>query len=137
MKSSRVVLGSWCRCSSLRRGVTAQVTSAVLQGVVTDSQGAVLPGVTVVATNTETGLAREVPSDPAGFYRLTALPPGTYALAAELDGFAPFARTGLVLTVGQTAAVDVKLGPAGLNEAVTVGATRRSSTPRRTRSARP
>ena len=86
----------------------AQVTSAVLQGVVTDSQGGVLPGVTVTVTNTETGLAREVVSERVGFYRLAALPPGTYALAATLDGFTPFARTGLVLTVGQTATVDVQ-----------------------------
>lgn len=101
----------------------AQATSAVLQGVVTDSQGGIVPGATVTVTNTETGLAREVISNESGFYRLAALPPGTYALAAKLDGFGPFARTGLVLTVGQTAAVDVKLSPAGLSEAVTVGAT--------------
>jgi len=101
----------------------AQATSAVLQGVVSDSQGGIIPGATVTVTNTETGLAREVISNESGFYRLAALPPGTYALAAKLDGFGPFARTGLVLTVGQTAAVDVKLSPAGLSEAVTVGAT--------------
>ena len=101
----------------------AQATSAVLQGVVSDSQGGIIPGATVTVTNTETGLAREVISNESGFYRLAALPPGTYALAAQLDGFAPFARTGLVLTVGQTAAVDVRLSPAGLSEAVTVGAT--------------
>ena len=101
----------------------AQATSAVLQGVVSDSQGGIIPGATVTVTNTETGLAREVISNESGFYRLAALPPGTYALAAKLDGFAPFERTGLVLTVGQTAAVDVRLSPAGLSEAVTVGAT--------------
>ncbi len=101
---------------------TAQVTSAVLQGVVRDDQGGIVPGVVVKATNVDTGLSREVPSDEAGLYRLTALPPGTYDVAASLDGFAPFARTGIVLTVGQTAAVDVRLGVAGLSEAVTVAA---------------
>ena len=44
----------------------AQVTSAVIQGVVTDSQGGVLPGVTVVVTNVETGLVREAAEGPGG-----------------------------------------------------------------------
>jgi hypothetical protein len=101
----------------------AQVTSAVLQGVVTDSQGGVLPGVTVTVTNTETGLVREIVSDNAGFYRATALPPGPYALRAAMDGFTPHSRTGLVLTVGQTASIDVQLGLASLTEAVTVEGT--------------
>ena len=100
----------------------AQVTSAVIQGVVRDAQGGVVPGVVVKATNAGTGLSREVPSDEAGLYRITALPPGTYDVAASLDGFAPFARAGVVLTVGQTAAIDVTLGLAGLAEAVTVDA---------------
>ncbi|HTV01020.1 MAG TPA: TonB-dependent receptor, partial [Luteitalea sp.] len=100
----------------------AQVTSAVLQGVVRDNQGGIVPGVVVTATNTDTGLSREVPSDDAGLYRLTALPPGAYDVTATLDGFAPFTRQGIVLTVGQTATVDVTLGLAGLSEAVTVAA---------------
>ena len=51
----------------------AQVTSAVIQGVVRDAQGGVVPGVVVKATNADTGLSREVPSDEAGLYRITAL----------------------------------------------------------------
>lgn len=100
----------------------AQATSAVLQGVVTDKQGGVVPGVTVTVTNTGTGLAREATSNEAGFYRISALPPGSYDVSAKLDGFAPYARTGLVLTVGQTAAVPIELTVAGLSESVTVGA---------------
>jgi carboxypeptidase family protein/TonB-dependent receptor-like protein len=100
----------------------AQATSAVLQGVVTDTQGGIVPGAIVTVINTETGLAREATSNEAGFYRLAALPPGTYRLSTALDGFTPFARTGLALTVGQTAAVDIRLSPAGVNEDVTVGA---------------
>ncbi len=68
---------------------SAQVTTAVLQGVVADSQGGVIPGVTVVVTNTETGLVREAPSDSSGFYRASALPPGVYTVTAQLDGFVP------------------------------------------------
>jgi len=102
--------------------VAAQTASAVIQGTITDHQGGVLPGVSVTATNTDTGLRRDVASDEQGFFRLAALPPGPYALAAKVDGFAPYARTGLVLTVGQTATIDIPLNVATLSEAVSVTA---------------
>ena len=109
---------------SLAVGVPAmaQVATAVLQGVVSDSQGGILPGVTVVVTNTETGLVREVPSDASGFYRAAALPPGNYSVHASLDGFVPYSRAGLTLTVGQTAAADIQLGLSAVTEIVTVQA---------------
>ena len=106
--------------SSRGRARLRAATSAVLQGVVTDSQGGVLPGVTVITTNVETGLVREAPTDAAGFFRATALPPGKYSLQAKLDGFTPYSRTGLVLTIGQTATVNVQLGQVSLTEAITV-----------------
>src|SRR5262249_56161671 len=89
------------------RAAHAQATSAAVQGVVKDNQGAVVPGVAVTVTNTETGLAREVSSSDVGFYHVTALPPGTYAIAAKLDGFCAFDRSGLALTLGPTATVDI------------------------------
>lgn len=98
----------------------AQTSTATLQGIVADSQAGVLPGVTVVVTNTETGLVREAASDAAGFFRTSALPPGPYSIEAKLDGFAPYSRTGLVLTVGQTVTVDVQLTLGGVTEAVVV-----------------
>jgi len=101
----------------------AQSASAVVQGVVSDSQGGVLPGVSVVVTNVETGLVRELPTDGSGFFKASALPPGRDSLQAQIEGFVPYSRTGLVLTVGQTATVDVQLGLATLTEAVTVSAT--------------
>lgn len=100
----------------------AQTTSAAVQGVVTDHQGAVLPGVAVAVTNTDTGLSRDVSSNDAGFYRIAALPPGTYGVSAKLDGFADYRRTGLSLTVGQNASVDIQLGLATLSESVTITA---------------
>jgi hypothetical protein len=100
----------------------AQSTSATVQGVVTDNQGAVLPGVIVTVTNADTGLARDVVSTDAGFYRIAALPPGTYTVAATLEGFAAYNRTGLLLTVGQTATIDIPLALAGVSEAVTISA---------------
>lgn len=107
---------------ALTAGAAAQVTSAVLQGTVRDSEGGALPGVAVVVTNVETGLTRDAPADTAGFYRAGALPPGRYTLRARLDGFVPHERTGLVLTVGQTATVDVTLQLAAVTEVITVEA---------------
>jgi hypothetical protein len=100
----------------------AQATNAVLQGVVTDEQQGVLPGVAVNVLNVDTGLARDVVTDDRGWFRAVALPPGTYQLKATLEGFVPYERAGLVLTIGQEATVDVKLGVAARTESVTVTA---------------
>ena len=122
MKSLARVLFALAVVFGLTGISSAQVTSAVLQGSVTDDQSGVLAGVTVAVTNTETGHVRTVVSDGAGFFRASALPPGPYSVEASLDGFKPYSRTGLVLTVGQTASVDIRLSLASLSEAVTVSA---------------
>src|SRR6185295_4532052 len=120
MKNSLRAVSAVVVFLALASAAAAQVSSAALQGVVTDAQGGVLPGVTAIITNTDTGLTREVSSDAAGFFRATALPPGPYTIQARLDGFAPYSRTGLTLTVGQTATVDVALTLASVSEAVVV-----------------
>src|SRR5687768_13864553 len=65
----------------------AQSTGGSLLGTITDDQGGVLPGVTVSARNTETGLTRTTVTGADGQYQLLALPPGRYDLSAELAGF--------------------------------------------------
>ena len=99
---------------------SAQSTGALLQGTVSDQQGAVLPGATVTITNTETGLTRSLQADERGWYRAPALPPGMYEIRAVLDGFVTAVRTGLTLTIGQEATIDLQLDVATLNETVTV-----------------
>ena len=64
----------------------AQSTSTI-QGTVTDTQGAVVPGVTVVVRNQATGLERTLQTDGAGQYQAAALPPGTYRIETHLQGF--------------------------------------------------
>src|SRR5262249_44461264 len=105
---------------ALASAAAAQVSSAILQGVVSDAQSGVLPGVSITITNVDTGLTRETSSDAAGFFRVTALPPGPYTIEAKLDGFAAYSRTALLLTIGQTATVDIALTLASLSEAVVV-----------------
>ncbi len=98
----------------------AQSIGATLQGTITDDQGAVMPGATIVITNTETGWTRTQTTDERGWYRAIALPPGRYELRAELSGFANQVRTGLVLTIGQEATVNLSLKVATVQETVTV-----------------
>ncbi len=115
-------LAVWLATLVLTSTSSAQSTTAVLQGRVVDQQQGAVPGVTVLVRNVETGFTRETVSDGDGRYRATALPPGTYELRAELPGFAAFVRTGLVLTIGQDAEVEVKLALASQTEEVVVTA---------------
>ena len=101
---------------------STQQATAELNGRVTDTSGAVLPGVTVTATQTGTGLERTVVTDAAGAYLITNLPPGPYRLEATLQGFRTYVQTGLVLTVGATPTVNAVLELGSLEETVTVDA---------------
>lgn len=97
-------------------------TTATLAGQITDTSGAPLPGVTVKALHGETGLERIGVSDAAGGFVLPKLPVGPYDVRAELQGFRPALRQGLVLVVGQSAVLRLVLEPGGLTEEVTVTA---------------
>lgn len=100
--------------------VAAQSIGATLQGTITDDQGAVMPGASITVTNTETGWTRTQTTDERGWYRAPALPPGVYELRAELSGFAQQVRTGLTLTIGQEATINLTMRLATVQEAVTV-----------------
>ena len=65
----------------------AQSTSATVSGTIDDGTGALIPGVTVLATNNGTGLATTVVSNEAGTYNFASLPPGVYTVSARLPGF--------------------------------------------------
>src|ERR1041385_8655 len=100
----------------------AQQTTGNIQGRIVDAQKAAVPGVTVTAKNTDTGLVRSEVSDSEGVYRLNALPVGKYDLHAEVSGFAPYDRKGVQVNVGQTLDVNVDLNLAGMKEEVRVTA---------------
>src|SRR5215467_4813062 len=97
----------------------AQAT-AQINGTVADSSGAVLPGVTVVAIQTDTGFRREVVTDENGSYALLNLPIGPYRLEATLAGFRSFAQTGIVLQVNSNPVIKVTLQLGELAETLTV-----------------
>ena len=91
-----------------------------LRGYVKDDQGGVLPGVTVTARSTSLLVPVVSVSDATGYYRLLNLPPGTYAVTAELAGFSTYRREGIVMRAGITLTNDVQMQIGTLAETVTV-----------------
>src|SRR5262245_1085087 len=89
--------------------VSAQVTTGTISGTVRDSTGAVLPGVQVVILNEATGISRTVQTDASGRYTALSLGLGSYRVTTTQSGFQTQVRTGIVLTVGREAVVDLTL----------------------------
>ncbi len=112
------IIAILCLPSAVR--AQSRATTADLVGVVTDSSQAVLPGVTVTATNADTNLTRSATTDDAGRFALPALPPGVYNLRAELGGFAAQTREQLTLHLGDSLIIDFVMPVAGQSERVTV-----------------
>ena len=94
-------------------------STGTIQGRVTDSQGAVLPGVTVTATSPSALGAHTTVTSETGNYRFPAIPPGTYEVSYELAGFNAVKRSGIVISLGFTANVNIELALATLQETVT------------------
>src|SRR5262245_35356654 len=97
----------------------AQAT-AQISGTVRDPSGAVLPGVTVTATQTETGFSRTTVTDADGLYVVTSLPLGPYNLEATLQGFRTSVQTGIVLQVNSNQVLNVTMQVGQVAETVTV-----------------
>ena len=85
------------------------LTFAQLNGTVADPGGSVVAKASVTLRNQNTGRVYTTTSNEAGYYILPNLPPGEYDLTIESGQFAKFTQTGITLTVGQTATVDVAL----------------------------
>ena len=114
-------------CRTLLTGVTWLLLCApcfaqslgTITGEVKDSTGAVLPGVTVTAVNKATNATRTTSSNAVGLFDFPALPPGTYTVKSELEGFRTSSRD-LELQVQQTARVNFMLELGAINESATV-----------------
>lgn len=98
----------------------AQQGVSSIRGRVVDSQGGVLPGVSVVITHQESGNYRQVQSNVDGTYFVTGIVPGLYRVEAELSGFKKYTRTGVLLEVGTTMTLEVVMDVGTLEETVTV-----------------
>jgi hypothetical protein len=143
----RVLVPQILRAAAVAAGVLlasgvadAQGTSAIA-GVVHDTSGAVLPGVTVEASSPALiEKTRTVVTDSEGQYKIVDLPGGTYTVTFALTGFSTVKRDGLVLTANFTANVTAEMRVGALEERSPFPDKRRSSTcrpPRSTRSFRP
>ncbi|MBC7926271.1 MAG: carboxypeptidase regulatory-like domain-containing protein, partial [Bryobacteraceae bacterium] len=102
--------------------VPAQQTTATLLGTVTDSTGAIMPNVTVRATNVATNAQREVKTDEGGGYSLPFLAAGDYTVTATLQGFQSSRVDRVTLQVQQTARLDFALNVGEVSETVNVEA---------------
>ncbi len=100
---------------------SAQATAnAELRGIVTDSNGAVVSGATVTATDNTKGTTRTVTSDADGNYVVLSLLPSTYTVKVEASGFTPSTVNNVLLEVGQQSALDIKLTVGGVGATVDV-----------------
>ena len=98
----------------------AQITQGRISGTVADTQGAVLPGVTVTATSPALIGVRTTVSQADGKYMFPAMPSGAYKLSFELAGFKKVERDNIQVTLGNTVSFDPKLEVGGLTESITV-----------------
>ncbi len=100
----------------------AQFSSAI-EGTVTDTSDAIIPGAKVILTNTDTGVSQTTESNSAGSYRFSALGPGHYKVEVSAQGFAVVTQENIDLTAMRVQAVSVKLPIASSQQTVTVEAT--------------
>ena len=99
----------------------AQTFRGAISGRVADSSGAVLPGVTVTATNDATGISRTTVTSATGDFSVPDLQLGMYTIEATLQGFQTL-RTKVEVNVSQVATVDLKMGLSNVAETITVTA---------------
>src|SRR2546422_3683442 len=102
-------------------GVWAQAT-AQISGTGRDQSGAVLPGVEVKVTQTETGIARTAVTNETGSYVLPNLVLGPYRLEAALPGFRTYVQSGIVLQVNASPVINIVLEVGQVAEQVEVQA---------------
>jgi hypothetical protein len=110
----------------------ATLSFAQLNGTVQDANGRVVVGSAVTLRDLSTNHAYNAVSNTSGYYVAPNLPPGQYELTVRYSGFAKYVQTGITLTVGQTATVDVTLKVAAAGEVVTVSTEAPAVEPSRT-----
>src|SRR5258708_3392387 len=120
----------WARCWAigalgtllLAAPAFAQLDRGQISGRVKDSQGALVPGATLTATNRETANAGNAVPDGTGFYTFPNLPPGKYDLTSELQGFKKALRQNIQLDAAGSLTLDFALQTGAITEQVTVTA---------------
>src|SRR3989449_5328993 len=119
-KTLRVIVLSFSLFLIMGKLAMSQLPTGTILGGVKDSSGAVIPGASITAKNTETGFTRTGVSAEDGSYRLSALPVGGYEVRVELPGFRTEVRSGLTLTVAQEAVVNFTLQAGAVDQTLVV-----------------
>lgn len=101
----------------------AQADRGTITGTVSDSSGAVVGSVEIVATQTATGAPFKAVSNNLGFYSLVQLPVGSYTVSFRKSGFKDLNRTGIIIEAQHTVLVDVALEVGSVSETVQVTGT--------------
>ena len=97
-------------------------TTGSIEGTVTDSTGAAVPGITVTATR-QGGRVTTAVTNEEGFFRINAVEPGTYTVTVEAEkGFAKFEQGNVTVNLSKTSTMAIQLRPQGATETVTVTA---------------
>src|SRR5260370_13054063 len=97
-----------------------QSTTATLSGTVVDQNGAAIPGASITVENTSVGLKRQATTTSEGYFTIPLLPPGTYSVRAEGQGFAPVDTKDVILNIGDRKTLQIQLKAGDVNAAVTV-----------------
>src|SRR5215475_1673393 len=100
----------------------SNATDGALEGFIHDATAASVPGATVVATNVRTGQVSSEMTSADGHYRFPLLQVGEYELLVTAPGFGEYRQTGIRLSAGQSARVDIALTVGGTAETITVKA---------------
>ena len=119
-KSARLALALLV-LTLLPSSVLAQSSTGAISGTIADDSGAALPGITVTVTNIATNVVRTTVSNETGHYQVGLLTPGTYSVAAELQGFRPVRHERVVVNVGTDVALNLRM-LVGVSESMTVTA---------------
>jgi hypothetical protein len=115
----RMIAAAMLLCVGVCLSVFGQVNSSI-GGTIEDASKALIPGVTVTATNTQTGVSNTVISNESGAYNFAALIPGTYKVAAELPGFKTYTYNDVQLSAGTPVRLNFTLEVGGVAQAVEV-----------------
>ncbi|HEY6466461.1 MAG TPA: carboxypeptidase regulatory-like domain-containing protein [Candidatus Acidoferrales bacterium] len=103
-------------------GVQSQTTSGTISGTVKDKTGAVIPNVTVTATNEATNVVNTVQTNDAGAYSFLSLPVGKYDVEAKQTGFTDYKQMGITLDVNDHLVIDVAMEVGAVTQTVEVSA---------------
>ena len=122
---SRALRALYCilACALIPSGIFAQTSAGSISGLITDTSGAVIPGVSLEVTDIDRNVSFETSTNEAGFYVVTPLPPGRYRIVAESEGFRRYILEPFPIVTQQKAGLDIELEIGEVTESITVAGT--------------